>query len=75
MCGIITVVRRRTSRPVPTADELTVLLDEAAAALPTPEAVSVETLEVAGNSLEALDLLLRGEAGLRAMGYTGEDGE
>ncbi len=67
MCGIITVVRRRTSRPVPTAEDLSGLLDAATGALPEPSAVTVDSLDVAASSLEALDTALRGEAGLRAM--------
>ncbi len=68
MCGIITIVRRRTQRPTPTLDELLGLLEGATASLPagTPPSLVADLHSVA-DSLSQLDTLLRGEAGLAAM--------
>ncbi|MFP5326349.1 MAG: glucosamine-6-phosphate synthase, partial [Acidimicrobiia bacterium] len=63
MCGIIAVVRRRSTREVPQASELTALLDSALAALDadTPD------LRAAAEAVEGADALLRGVPGVRAL--------
>jgi len=68
MCGIIAVLRRRSDRPVPAPDELTAILrgaaDEVAAA---PVADLGRTLSAVVERVEALDRLLRGTAGIKAL--------
>ena len=63
MCGIIAVVRRPSSRPLPQAAELTALLDEALSAVQAKPA----DLAVAATAVERADELLRGVPGVRAL--------
>ena len=68
MCGIIAIVRRRTHRTRPAS---TVLLDragEAARRVPRPDANNLtDELLAVTQGLSAVDVDLRGEAGLQAM--------
>ncbi|MFM8826212.1 MAG: glucosamine-6-phosphate synthase, partial [Actinomycetota bacterium] len=59
MCGIIGIVSRPSSRPVPAADDVIALLDAAVAA--------GDELESAARHLAAADALLRGDAGITAL--------
>jgi glucosamine--fructose-6-phosphate aminotransferase (isomerizing) len=59
MCGIIGVISRRATRPVPSSDEVLALLDDAAGAIGDPVAVA----RAAG----AADVLLRGVPGVVAL--------
>ena len=68
MCGIIAIVRRRTSRVAPDTKALAEDLKAASAQFPEPQAPSLATdLGQVGAALEAIDHQLRGEAGLRAL--------
>ncbi len=67
MCGIIGIVRRRTTRAVPTAAELLGPLDEVGSSLPQPHTTNLATVLSDGAAkLAAVDVLLQGEAGLLA---------
>ncbi len=59
MCGIIAIVRRRTSRDVPTSADVRSAIDHAASLLPDAAA--------AGSAYDAVNKLLSGEAGVRAL--------
>ena len=59
MCGIIAIVRRRTDRLVPTADEIRSALNQAQAQLSQPEK--------AGLAYAAINETLKGEAGALAL--------
>ena len=59
MCGIIGVISRRPTRPVPTESEIVVLLDRAVAAIDDVPAVT--------NTLAEVDALLKGLPGLIAL--------
>src|SRR6478735_9246066 len=59
MCGIVAVVSRPASRPVPSADQLLGGLDAALAARP-------DLAEVAAR-VESVDALLRGAPGVEAL--------
>jgi glucosamine--fructose-6-phosphate aminotransferase (isomerizing) len=66
MCGIIAVVRRRSDRTPPTADELLALL----AGLPSVAAAGrpdLGALEAIAAATGAVDLRLRGAAGVRGL--------
>ncbi len=65
MCGIVAVVRRRSARNAPSVDDIVAPLEEVAALL--AKSASLENLEQASAILRRVDLLLRGEAGLRAL--------
>jgi glucosamine--fructose-6-phosphate aminotransferase (isomerizing) len=65
MCGIIAVLRRRSARPTPTADEVLGLLDRAVAAL-APVGVDLDP-DAAAAAAEQANTLLLGAAGLRAL--------
>ncbi|MDH3682261.1 MAG: glucosamine-6-phosphate synthase, partial [Acidimicrobiia bacterium] len=68
MCGIIAIVRRRSSRPTPDVDELRGRLAAALELLPEPGDVDLaQRLSSIAVDLAALDRELRGEAGLRAL--------
>ncbi|MEA3075905.1 MAG: hypothetical protein QOF60_813 [Actinomycetota bacterium] len=58
MCGIIAVLRRRSSRPAPHGDELLALLDAA---------VSASDLAQAAAKVVEVDALLRGVPGVQAL--------
>ncbi len=67
MCGIIGIVRRRTTRAVPTAAEILGPLDQVGSSLPQPTATDLAAVLSSGaGKLAAVDVLLQGEAGLRA---------
>ncbi len=59
MCGIIAILRRRTSRPVPSSDEIRAALRQAQAQLGDPAK--------AGLAYAAINETLKGEAGVRAL--------
>ena len=59
MCGIIGVISRRPTRPVPTESEIVELLDRAVAAIDDVPAVT--------NTLAEIDALLKGLPGLIAL--------
>src|SRR5688572_8646274 len=59
MCGIIGVLSRRPSRPVPTQDDILGLLDSAIAALEDPVAMAAAASHA--------DALLRGLPGVQAL--------
>ena len=59
MCGIVAIVSRPGSRPVPTADRILGLIEAAGAA--------GDDLEAAATRLEELDLMLHGDAGIAAL--------
>ena len=63
MCGIIAVVQRSARRTPPTAAEVLAHLDEATGAL-APDAAAVDA---AAAAVEAVDRLLRGTPGVRAL--------
>ncbi|MEZ5229255.1 MAG: SIS domain-containing protein [Acidimicrobiales bacterium] len=68
MCGIIAIARRRTQRATPAADEIQQLVTAATSALPEAGADDLAArLTSAAEALGAVDHLLRGEAGLRAL--------
>ncbi|MGA0894024.1 MAG: glucosamine-6-phosphate synthase, partial [Ilumatobacteraceae bacterium] len=66
MCGIVAVVSRPSTRPVPADDEVLALLDRALGGL---DAGSTATADVAGAArlVAAADRLLRGVPGVRAL--------
>lgn len=67
MCGIIGIVRRRTTRAVPTAAEILGPLDQVGSSLPQPTATDLAAvLSDGAGKLAAVDVLLQGEAGLGA---------
>src|SRR5262245_11852110 len=59
MCGIVAVVSRPASRPVPSSEQLLSGLDAALGARPDLEAVAAE--------VHAVDALLRGAPGIEAL--------
>jgi len=63
MCGIVAVLARRSTAPVPDAGELVAGVEQALAALYRP----LPDLELAGDRLAAVDRALRGMGGLRAL--------
>ena len=67
MCGIIAVVRRRSSRTPPTPAELQGWLDAASLALDTEGWPGVAGLRAAADAIEAMDQALRGVPGVRAL--------
>jgi glucosamine--fructose-6-phosphate aminotransferase (isomerizing) len=68
MCGIIAVVRRVATRPVPEADAVGGHLERAVAALAGVGAEpDLDALDRAADALEAADRLLRGAPGLVAL--------
>ena len=68
MCGIIAIVRRRSTRPVPDGDQLLARLAEVTALLPRPGDSDLTWLVgPAAEILAAVDHDLRGEPGLRAL--------
>ncbi len=68
MCGIIAVLRKRTSRAVPDVDALVAQLADAAAASPLPGSVDLAPgLGELVATLAAVNTELSGEAGLTAM--------
>ncbi len=67
MCGIIAIVRRRTTRTAPTSAELLGGLTEALNVIPVAPVISADGLGLAAERLADVDRLLRGEAGLRSM--------
>ena len=68
MCGIIAIVRRRTSRPAPSTDKLVAELERAIALVPAPTASDlVDRLAAIAEIFAGVDHELRGEAGLRAL--------
>jgi len=67
MCGIIAVVQRRARRTPPTAAELAGHLDEAAAALTAGPDDLAAAVDRAAEAVSAVDALLRGAAGVRAL--------
>lgn len=67
MCGIIAIVRRRTTRPVPSSSEILDLIAQAASRVPPIDHVDARSLESVAESLQAADDLLSGEAGLLAL--------
>ncbi len=68
MCGIIAIARRRTKRSAPSRAEVLSALDQARASMPTAESSDLRAaLASAADQLAAIDLTLRGEAGLVAL--------
>jgi hypothetical protein len=69
MCGIVGVVRRRATRPVPDAAALVRRLDEALAAVGDgiAEGGLTDTLREMAAQVEAVDRELRGVPGVRAL--------
>ena len=69
MCGIIAVVRRRSTRSAPSSAELISLLDGAAATLGGPAAAGDLGAAISGvaERVEAVDRLLRGTPGIVAL--------
>ncbi len=68
MCGIVAIVRRRTERLQPSATDLLSSLDDAVAAFPAPgDPAAAEALAACSRAIAAVDIELRGEAGLAAM--------
>jgi glucosamine--fructose-6-phosphate aminotransferase (isomerizing) len=69
MCGIIAVVRRRSTRSAPSSAELLSLLDGAAATLAGPGAPGDLGVAISGvaERVEAVDRLLRGTPGIVAL--------
>ncbi|MEM8925063.1 MAG: SIS domain-containing protein [Actinomycetota bacterium] len=68
MCGIIAIVRRRSTRPAPDAASLLASLDAVVAALPAPGTRDLQWLN--GDVIDTVvdvDRRLRGEPGLRAL--------
>ena len=66
MCGIVGVVRRRATRPVPDASALVHDLDAALAAYDGDDPLAARLRDVAGCA-EAVDTALRGVPGVRAL--------
>ena len=68
MCGIIAIVRRRSTRPIPDSARLLDQLSTVTAALPEPGDRDLTWLLGSGaDTLLAVDHELRGEPGLRAL--------
>ncbi len=68
MCGIIAIVRRRSSRPVPQGSDLLARLEAVVAALPAPGSQDLLWLtDEVIESVAHVDHELRGEPGLRAL--------
>ncbi len=67
MCGIIAVVRRRTSRAIPASGEILDLIAQAGSRVPPIDAVDATSLGAVSQSLQTADDLLSGEAGLLAL--------
>jgi glucosamine--fructose-6-phosphate aminotransferase (isomerizing) len=66
MCGIIGVVRRRSTRRPPEVDELVAALDRAVTAL-EPWNGQLTELDAAANAIEHVDAALRGVPGVHAL--------
>ena len=69
MCGIIAVLRQRSSRPVPDGAELIAAIERAGAALAeatTPE-ILAERVRAAADEVAVVDAQLRGVPGVRAL--------
>ena len=62
MCGIVAILRRPSRRPPPAEAELTARLRDAVAAVGSPS-----TLPEAAAALEAMEVALRGGAGIKAL--------
>ncbi|MEZ5179341.1 MAG: hypothetical protein R2746_13965 [Acidimicrobiales bacterium] len=68
MCGIIAVLRRRSDRPVPDSADVLGRLDGLAAELRAADgALLAEVIGAAAERVEAVDGLLRGTPGVRAL--------
>ncbi len=68
MCGIIAIVRRRSTRTVPASDALLTQLALASTEVPAPNHPELAAaLSTTGSRLGEVDRLLRGEAGLQAL--------
>ena len=68
MCGIVAVVRRRTSRPKPDSAHLHELVTGALDGFPAPKTTNlVEPLSTVEQAVAEANTLLKGEAGLQAM--------
>src|SRR3954453_18914457 len=66
MCGIIGVVRRRSSRPAPVLGDLVAQLESAAGLLEAWSGDAASLLDAAV-AIEAVDTALRGVAGITAL--------
>ncbi len=67
MCGIVGVVRRRAQRPIPDCGALLRDLEAGLAALDTPGTLLADRLVDSAVAVEAVDVRLRGIAGVRAL--------
>ena len=68
MCGIIAIVRKRTSRVAPDVEQLVGDINQALASFPDPATQGLDTaLADTADALAGVDRSLRGEAGLAAM--------
>ena len=68
MCGIIAIVRRRTTRAMPDVDQLVAQITKALDGFPDPGKTELDRgLAATAETLAAVDRELRGEAGLAAM--------
>src|SRR5258708_131590 len=67
MCGIVGVVRRRATRPVPGASALVQQLADALTGLGDPRPSLVDRLTTVAVAVEAVDRELRGVPGVRAL--------
>ena len=68
MCGIIAIVRRRSTRPAPSGEALQAQLAAAVQNLPrSTDADLVQRLDELARAMAAIDHDLRGEPGLRAL--------
>ncbi|MEZ5342553.1 MAG: SIS domain-containing protein [Acidimicrobiales bacterium] len=67
MCGIIGIVRKRTTRSTPAAADILGAIDAAGALVLDPRSSDLAaTLQAIGSTLGAVDIELRGEAGVLA---------
>ncbi len=67
MCGIIAVLRRRSSRPAPTAAEIESLVAAAGTALADDASGALDALTVAASALREANRLLSGVPGVQAL--------